>query len=203
LVALRKEQMFFEAPLILAENIVGSPVIIWTRNNMLSLRSKRWADDAGVFSREGKMGKKPYRPRGEDGILYAHKKYKGEHLQDCLDTIDENIADRRVLQLMIDVDEGRYQPGKKVVSAKNRSELTKPGAEEPKVYTDCIAKYFESLDKDRKKGIVSDAYYENELYLCNKHIIRSKVFEGMTISEIREIDPKTGGVATSAIYQPD
>ena len=159
---------------------------------MLSSRSKRWADDAGVFFREKKMKQKPYRPRGEDGILYAHKKYKGEHLQDCLDTIDENIADRRVLQLMIDVDEGRYQPGKKVVSAKNRRELTKPGAEEPKFYTDCIAKYFASLDKDREKKIVSNAYYQNERYLCNKHIIRSQVFAGLTISEITEIDPKTG-----------
>jgi len=159
---------------------------------MLLLKLKRWADDAGVFSREGKMRKKPYRPRGEDSILYASKKYKGEHLQDCLDTIDENIADRRVLQLMIEVDEGRYQPGKKVVSAKNRSELTKPGAEEPKQYTDCIAKYFESLNKDRENGIVSNAYYENERHLCNKHIIRSQVFAGLTISDIREIDPKTG-----------
>ena len=166
---------------------------------MIGSRAKRWADDGGFFVRETKMNKKPFRPRGSDDILYGNFKYKGNYVQDCLDTIDPKIADRRVLEIKLRIDEGRYEPGKKVVSVKGRAEVAKPRHPEDPMhilslqrYKDCVALYFDSLNEDRKKGKVSDSYYYGELVTINKHIIRSKVFEGLTISEIVQKNPKTG-----------
>ena len=129
-----------------------------------------------------------YRPRGSNDILYANKKYKKVYLQDCLDTVDPRIASRRLLQLMIEVDEGRYHIGKALVSAKGREEI----GPESKQYDDCIALYFNSLDKDREKGIVKEEYYYNERALANKHIIRSKAFDGLTIRNILQPDSVSG-----------
>ena len=143
--------------------------------------------------------KKLFRPRGLDGIFYAHFKYKGFHIQDCLDTVDETIAYRRCLQIKLEVDEGRYQSGKKVVVAKNRGEILKPRHPmDPEHirsisrYNDCIAWYFEALNDDYKEKIVSHGYYYNEVCNANKHIIRSRVFAGLTISEVIDKDQATG-----------
>ena len=55
------------------------------------------------------------RPKGKKGIYYANTHYEGYKLNDCLHTNDEVLAYRRLCQIYNDIDEGRYQIGKKLL----------------------------------------------------------------------------------------
>ena len=54
-----------------------------------------------------------FRPKGKKGIYYANTTYEGIKLSDCLHTNDVVLAYRRLYQIYNDIDEGRYQIGKK------------------------------------------------------------------------------------------
>jgi len=51
--------------------------------------------------------------RGKDNIWYAHCRFMGVHLRDCLGTSDKRWAERQLATLKSLVERGHTEPGKK------------------------------------------------------------------------------------------
>jgi hypothetical protein len=83
--------------------------------NRIQFSRQRWRDGEGRYLKGATDMKTPdlFRPKGKKGIFYANTTYEGIKLSDCLNTNDELLAYRRIAQILNDVDEGRYQIGKK------------------------------------------------------------------------------------------
>ena len=76
---------------------------------------QRWRDGEGRYLKGATDMKTPdlFRPKGKKGIYYANTTYEGIKLSDCLHTNDEVLAYRRLVQILNDIDEGRYQIGRR------------------------------------------------------------------------------------------
>jgi integrase len=76
------------------------------------LNFSRWSD--GYGSNGGRtMSEKQIRKRGKQEVYYAACRYKGELMQDCLETTDKRIAFQRLAELKLQIDKGDYQSWKK------------------------------------------------------------------------------------------
>jgi len=106
-----------------------------------------------------------FRPKGKKGIFYANTTYDGIKLSDCLHTNDEVLAYRRLVQILNDVDEGRYQIDKKS-------------------FDWCLEQYKKNIEPHMSQNNV-----EKCRSIINCHLLPA--FKGLKLSEILEVDPDT------------
>ncbi len=87
---------------------------------------------------EGGVMPKEMKPRGKRGVYYAHCRYMGETLHECLGTTDEKLARRRLEHLKALVERGEYQIWKRKFSDLAETYLSEIL---PKKTDDCQRRY--------------------------------------------------------------
>ena len=128
---------------------------------------QRWRDGEGRYLKGATDMKTPdlFRPKGKKGIYYANTTYEGIKLSDCLHTNDEVLAYRRLVQILNDIDEGRYQIGRKS-------------------FDWCLEQYKKNIEPHMSKNSV-----EKCRSVINCHLLPA--FKGLKLKEMLEVDPDT------------
>jgi integrase len=131
-------------------------------NNQMGINLTRKIDASAYLQQKGEMMPKQMVLRGK--VLYAHCKYMGVHIRDCLETNIPDVAEDKLIDLKLLVRRGEYNAWKKT-------------------FEECADEWLATRDMNKPYHITQE---------INVRVHLKPYFGKLKVRDIIEVDGKTG-----------